>query len=747
MAGNESMTEESDENSPATDDAPETQVQVDEQTASKPRGCGLLFFLAMIVVGAMFGVGLGVFVYILEETEETIEALEEFRPKVGSKLLSTDGEELGEFAREARQVVPLNAIPLKVQKAFIATEDDTFYEHQGVRPLSLMRAVLDSFRTNHLRGASTITQQIVRNIDVTGVSKEQTIQRKLREILVALQLERQYTKDEILELYLNQIFLGVSAYGVEAASRQYYLKNVSDLTLGEAALLAGLTRAPNPNSPFRSPENAEKRRNIVLGQMRRHRFITQEELEAARAESVADSVILPSERALYVDKKDNRWTPNKFKAPYFSEDVRKFMTRPPAPYQVGITPDELFEGGLEISTTIDLRLQKAAEEILLARLKLFDEDKLAYLTRRDREAEFIPVSGALICLDNRVGTGYDYRGYVRAMVGGRNFDLKKFNNATQAKRQPGSSVKPFVWLTALDNGMTPSDYVTDERVKYIDAVGTIWEPKNFSGKYLGPMPMRKGLEQSKNVISIKLAERFTTPLVRSYMRSAGFKLPIAEGLSMALGSSDTRIIDHAESYTTLANGGIHIAPTMITQIKDRDGILRFDINTYRKPERVFPADAAYQVVHLMQGVCTPADSYQYYPSGRRTVSLKRPRAGKTGTSNRSTNVWFCGFTPQYTCILWIGYSDNRPLGKGDSYTGGALASPVWTDFMKVAHEGLPVEDFKVPAGVEFFKINRATGLAGGDYTEAYIRGTKPLTQKPIQEGAGELESLFLNSDD
>ncbi|MFP6582112.1 MAG: PBP1A family penicillin-binding protein [Candidatus Hydrogenedentota bacterium] len=741
------MTEETQKNNPSNDDAPERQAQVDEQTAPKARGCGFLFFLAMIVVGAMFGVGLGVFVYILEETEETIEALEEFRPKVGSKIFSADGEELGEFAREARQVVPLNAIPLKVQKAFIATEDDTFYEHQGVRPLSLMRAVLDSFRTNHLRGASTITQQIVRNIDVTGVSKEQTVQRKLREMLVALQLERQYTKDEILELYLNQIFLGVSAYGVESAARQYYLKNISDLTLGEAALLAGLTRSPNINQPFKNPDFAEQRRNIVLRQMYNERFITEEEFEAARVESVADSVILPSERALYVDTKDNRWTPNKFKAPYFSEDVRKFMSRPPAPYQVGITQDDLFEGGLEISTTIDLRLQKAAEDILLAHLDTFDEKKLAYLTKRGREAEFVPVTGALVCLDNRSGVDFDHRGYIRAMVGGRNFDLKKFNNATQAKRQPGSSVKPFVWLTALDNGMTPSDYVTDERVKYIDAVGTIWEPKNFSGKYLGPMPMRKGLEQSKNIISIKLAERFTTPLVRSYMRSAGFKLPIAEGLSMALGSSDTRIIDHAESYTTLANGGIHIAPTMITQIKDRDGIVRFDINTYRKPERVFPADATYQIVHLMQGVCEPDPRGRVFPSGRRTRFLERPRAGKTGTSNRNTNVWFCGFTPQYTCILWIGYADNRPLGKGNSYTGGALASPVWTEFMIAAHEGLPVEDFKIPAGVEFYKINRITGLAGGEYTEAYIRGTKPLTQKPIQESSGELESLFLNSDD
>jgi penicillin-binding protein 1A len=330
------------------------------------------------------------------------------------------------------------------------------------------------------------------------------------------------------------------------------------------------------------------------------------------------------------------------------------------------------------------------------------------------------------------------------MVGGRDFDTRKFNNATQAKRQPGSGVKPFVWLTALDNGMTPSDYLIDEPVEYIDAVGTPYKPVNFSGKFLGPIPIRLGLELSKNIISIKLADRFTTPLVRSYMRSAGFKLPINEGLSMALGASDTRIIDQAESYATLANGGIRVDPTMITQIRDRDGIVRYDAEDFRKPKRVFAADASYQIVHLMQGVCEPDPRQRISPSGRRTEPLKRPRAGKTGTSNRSTNVWFNGFTPQYTCIIWMGYDDNRTLGKARlTYTGGVLASPIWTKFMIEAHRGLPVEDFKVPSGVEFYEIDRLTGLVGGDYTEAYIRGTKPPKNPPIMEESGELEQLFL----
>jgi penicillin-binding protein 1A len=331
------------------------------------------------------------------------------------------------------------------------------------------------------------------------------------------------------------------------------------------------------------------------------------------------------------------------------------------------------------------------------------------------------------------------------MVGGRDYNIKKFNNVTQAKRQPGSSVKPFIWLTAFDNGMTPSDYMTDSQVKFVDRYGNVYEPKNFSGEYEGPMPIRKGLELSKNIIAIRLAERFKTPLVRSYMYSAGFKLPINEGLSMALGANDTRIIDQAEAYSTLANGGIRVEPTIITQIRDRDGIVRFDNTDFRKPKRVFPADATYQIVHVMQGVCTPDPKGRIYPSGRRTEALKRPRAGKTGTTNNNTNVWFCGFTAQFTCIVWLGYEDNRPLGKGVSYTGGGLASPIWTDFMIKAHEGLPVVDFQVPQGVEFYEIDRVTGLLGGDYTEAYIRGTRPPSYAPIQESEVELEQLFIPS--
>ena len=426
-----------------------------QQSAQQPpprRGCAFLFFLLSLVVAAVWVGSLGVFVWVLGDSETTIQALEEFRPKIGSSVYSADGEKLGEFAVEARRLVPLNEIPLHVQKAFIATEDDTFYEHKGVRPRALLNAILDAFRSGRLRGASTITQQTVRNIETTGVTTEQTVERKLREMIVAVQLEREYTKDEILEIYLNQIFLGVSAYGVESASWQYYDKSVTELTLGEAATLAGLTRAPNTNNPFRSIENARQRRDIVLHQMLRNGFIDDNELDLALAEQIEQSVLSPEQRVARREQVTSGWAPNQFLAAYFVEEVRQFVGRPHAPYEVNASQDELFEGGLEIRTTIVMRFQRAAEEILYKAMDEFDEKKRAQYEKAGNMDEFSPVSAALICLDNRPGM----EGYVRAMVGGRDFNKKKFNLATQAQRQPGSSVKPFVWMAALDDGFLHS---------------------------------------------------------------------------------------------------------------------------------------------------------------------------------------------------------------------------------------------------------------------------------------------------
>ena len=287
------------------------------------RGCAVIFFLLMIVIASGWGAGLGAFVWILNDAGTTIEALEDFRPKIGSKVYSADGELLGEFSIEQRKLVRLNEMPLHLIKAFVATEDDLFYEHKGVRPDAILNAAIYILQTGRTRGGSTITQRVVRNVDDLQIGLERTLDRKIREAIVALQVEREFTKDEILELYLNQVFLGISANGVEAAAQQYYAKSCRDVTLGEAAVLAGLLRSPNKNEPIHNPQNALARRDIVLGQMLENKFITQQEYEAAIAEDMDASVVTPEERASLLQQGKGAWAPNRFDAPYFVEEVRQ----------------------------------------------------------------------------------------------------------------------------------------------------------------------------------------------------------------------------------------------------------------------------------------------------------------------------------------------------------------------------------------------------------------------------------------
>jgi penicillin-binding protein 1A len=683
----------------------------------RKRGCAGLFFAAMLILAALWGSALGAFVWILQDAKSTIQALETFRPKQGSKVYSSDGELLGEFSDEQRQLVNLSEIPLHVQKAFIATEDDEFYRHKGVRPSAVVNAALSSLMSGkRMRGASTITQQVVRNIDPLDVGQERTVKRKLREIVIAMQVERDFTKDEILELYLNQVFLGVSAFGVEAASQQYYGKHCWDLSLGEAALLAGLARWPNTNNPFRSLKNAKERRDIVLVQMLENKYITQEEYEKAVKESAEDSVITPEERKqLAADGKKSEWRPNKFKAPYFVEEIRQGLLSQ-------ADKNEVFQEGLEIHTTLDWRLQQAAEDTLFKALDEFDAKKREALKREGKESEFTPVSGALVCIDNRPGC----KGFIRAMVGGRDFEKEKYNTVTQAKRQPGSSIKPFVWATAISNGLTPSTIEMDLPYTRVDPWGNVWTPKNFNGDFSGPVTLRNALAKSINIVSVKLVEKFGMPQVRSLLERAGIRTPIgnAVGLTIALGAPEVTVLDQCVAYSCFANSGMRYDPVMVAQVKNRDGITVPDMAKPAAREEAMKPNVAYVMTHLMEGVCrfgTGANTQVKWDK----AEPGRQRAGKTGTSNESRNAWFCGFTTDYTCVIWIGYRDNRPLGHGKEFTGGHMANPVWTDFMIAAEEGLPIEDFEVPDGVEFFQVDRNSGVAGGNFREAFIGGTAP----------------------
>ncbi|MFA6245122.1 MAG: PBP1A family penicillin-binding protein, partial [Candidatus Hydrogenedentales bacterium] len=638
---------------------------------SRPRrrtrpGCGLIFFCIMMVVAAVWGACLGAFVLLLEDAETKITALDTYRPKVGSRIYSSDDELLGEYNIENRQLVNLNEMPLHLQKAFIATEDDIFFEHKGVRPDAIANAFLFILRTRKIRGGSTITQQLVRNVEeATTVGMERTMTRKLREAVVALQVEREFTKDEILELYLNQLFLGGGVYGVEAASQFYFGKSCRDLTIAESATLAGVVLTPNKNRPDRFPERATARRQVVLGQMLENRFITQAEYDEAIATNVVDYTIMQEQRDTAASGESDRgvWRPNQFKAAYFVEETRQRS------YNEGlVNKDALLEQGLEIITTIDMNLQRAAEETLFKVLDDFDERRLASLKKQNRENEFVPVTGALICLDNRP----QYSGFVRALVGGRDFNKEKFNTATQAQRQPGSSVKPFVWLAALDDGrksgLTAASIKMDSPFERFDGAGNKWSPKNFSGDYLGPVTLRYALEKSINVVSVRLVEELGMPAVRTTIEDAGFTIPIddAVGLTIGLGTHMVTVLDQAVAYSTIAKGGVYSPPIFIAEIRDRDGLTEWKATVKREVR--FKADVACVVTSLLRSVCDAP-----WGTGARSSALKRPHAGKTGTTNDSRDVWFCGFTPQFTCVVWVGYRDNRSLGKGADFTGGRLA--------------------------------------------------------------------------
>jgi penicillin-binding protein 1A len=682
---------------------------------NRPRGCAGLFFLFIIVVGALWGAGLGFSIWLVDDaTQNVATALAEFRPKIGSKAYSSDGQQIGEFAIQERQLVRLSDIPLHVQKAFIATEDDSFYEHRGVNPFAILNGVIwYTIKTGSPRGGSTITQQVVRNVEPLGIGFERKVMRKIKEAIAALQVEREFTKDEILELYLNQIFLGKSAYGVESASRQYFGKSCTELTLAEAATIAGLNRAPNSANPIVNPKAATIRKNVVLQQMLDKQFITQSEFDAALQEDIEAAVVRPDSAPNNLKDYSVR---GGFKAPYFVEEVRQFVLDKYEAQQV-------FEDGLEIYTTIDMRLQESAERILLKALDEFDEKQRKRLESQGKLDEFIPVSGGLVCIDNRPG----YRGFIRAMVGGRDFVKEKYNTVTQARRQPGSSIKPFVWAAAVASGLTPSTIVVDAPYQRVAPNGLIWSPKNFDGGYSGAIPIRLALEKSINIVAIKLVEKVGTPLVRSYLQRCGIPTDV-EGLTIALGSGEVQVLDHAVAYSVFANGGVRHDPIMITEIRDRDGLQRYNYRDFVKTEQAMDPKVAYVTMHMLKGVCEPGGDIGHYPTGWRTHVINRPRGGKTGTTNESRDAWFCGFTTAYTTIVWVGYRDNRSLGRGRDYTGGRLAAPIWVDFMLEAHEGMPVTDFEIPPDIEFHSIDRLTGVAGGKYKEAYIKGTAPPAQ-------------------
>lgn len=757
--------------------------------------------------------------------------LQDYEPPVMTRVHATDGSLVAEYARERRLYLPIQAIPKLVLNAFIAAEDKNFYDHGGLDFQGIVRASLLMVQNygsgKRPQGASTITQQVAKNFLLTN---EASFERKIKEALLALKIERTYSKDKILELYLNEIYLGFGAYGVAAASLLYFDKSVHELTPAEAAYLAALPKGPNNYHPFRQRERAIERRNYVLDRMIEDGYLKPDDADKAKKDPLAVTV-RPTGAHI-------------FAAEYFAEEVRRDLND-----RYG--EKKLYEGGLSVRTTLDPKLQVIARKTLTDGLIKFDETqgyrgavikldiagdwgvKLAdqkaltdvapwrlavVLETSDQSARIglqpgrepgggvskerlignIPIEGVkwakpatgaerfktpskmsqvlspgdVVYVEPAAKDSANYRlrqvpeisgamvvmdpwtGRVLSMVGGFSFDQSQFNRATQALRQPGSSFKPFVYAAALDNGYTPATVVMDAPIEVDTGSGGTWKPENYSHKFYGPQTLRFGIEHSRNVMTVRLAQDVGMPLIGEYAKRFGVYDDLPPYLSFALGAGETTVMRMVTAYSMFANGGKRIKPTLIDRIQDRYGhtIFRHDQRECRgcdadkwqnqnepsmvdRREQVLDPMTAYQVTSMMEGVVQ---------RGTATVvrEVGKPVAGKTGTTNDEKDVWFIGFSPDMAVGVYLGYDKPRQIARGAS--GGHTAAPIVKDFLKIALADKPAVPFRVPPGIKLIRIDPKSGMriaagSSGGLLEAFKPGTAPPDSYSIigyQDGEG-----------
>ncbi len=671
-----------------------------------------LIAAAFLAGVSMAGVALGWILVCRNNACPSISVLEKYNPRQTSKLYAADGRFVAELGLERRTLVTIDAIPKFLRAAFIITEDRRFYEHSGIDLVRVFGAGLTNLRRGGFaEGFSTITMQLARNVFPEKLTREKTLLRKLREGRVARAIESRYSKDRILELYLNQINLGSGAYGVESASQRYFGKSVRDLNLAEAATLAALPKAPGRYNPRRFPERAIQRRNTVLELMRREGAISDADASLAKAYPL---------RLAHGASADV--------APYYVEWVRQLLEA-----RFG---ERIYQDGLRVYTTLDLELQGAAERALDRQLKAVEGGSAGPFPHRTLEQimaasaaadEPAPGSvtpylqGAFVVLDPRSGA-------VRAMVGGRDYDDSKFNRATRALRQPGSTFKPIVYATAIQSGRPPSYILEDAPVELPQVAGDTWQPRNYDLKFEGPMSMRYALYQSRNMPAIRLGMELGEQSVVDMARKLGLTTPIPEYPSIHIGSSEVIPLQMIAAYATFANLGWRVSPVGILRVEDAQG------NELWKPEiereQVLSPEEAWLMVDMMKDVLRRGSA----AGAIGTSGFKLPAGGKTGTTNDYTDVWFIGYTADLVAGVWMGF--DMPQKIMPNAQGGRLAAPAWAQFMIEAYQRKPSPpDWPRPSSLVSKQVDDLTGLlanpgcpAADASFEWFIPGTEPLAE-------------------
>ncbi len=765
--------------------------------------------IGFTILGILGGAGvIGLFVYLSQDLPK-INTLNDYRPATVTSVFSDDGRKIGEFYKERRIVIPLSQMPKNLIDAFVAAEDSRFRTHPGIDIQSIIRASIKNFQAGTVvQGGSTITQQVTKSFLLTP---ERTFKRKIKEAMLAYRIEKKFSKDEILYLYLNQIYLGHGAYGVEAASENYFGKHTKDLSLAECAMLAGLPQAPSRYSPFRFPDRAKQRQIYTLNRMKEEGMIS----NLLVTEAIDRKLDIKPRKNWFIER-----------VPCYTEHVRRYVEK-----KYG--EDSLYNQGLQIHTAVNIELQKIARDAvgnglialdqrtgyrgpikniaalqmesfsraiaeqinsnLLEKENIYqgvvlsvdDENKIthirvgdfhglirlntmtwartpdqevAYYEAKVKKPSQVFKSGDVILVKvlnkSLEDNAYEFSlyqepiaqsallsieaetGQVKAMIGGRDYSNSQFNRAYQSRRQPGSAFKPIIYAAALDKGYTAASVIVDSPVVFEDKKRDfVWKPRNYKEKFYGDTLFREALVHSRNVVTIKILQDIGIDYIIDYSRKMGISSDISHDLSIALGSSGVSLLELVNAYSVFSNLGYLIEPVFITKIYDRDGNLLESSKLVRK--KVIDMSTAYIMTNIMESVVKSG-------TGRRVRALKRPVAGKTGTTNNLMDAWFMGYTPRYTTGVWVGLDQKAPLGKGE--TGSRAASPIWLDYMQNALKGKPTLTFNVPEGIVFAKIDAKTGLLPIEESEKTIfecfkEGTIPreYTTKPNAAG---FEGLF-----